>query len=98
MNPLHDEFAAKRPSKIPGIHATVLPDGRWLLYHAEKSAAITLNAPAGILWELCDGQTTIAGIIQQLVDLYPNTLVDTLADETRQMIHMLVDQNLIQMP
>lgn len=83
------------PAKTPGIHATVLPDGRWLLYHRENNVAVTLNAPAGILWELCDGLTPVSGLVIQLAELYPDVSSDTLTDDTRQTVQQLHEQNLV---
>ena len=58
------------PIKSDDVNATVLPDGRWLLYDRIEHVALTLAAPAGILWELCDGQSShritdyrVAGIV-----------------------------------
>lgn len=90
-----DRFNEVIPKKIEGIHATVLPDGRWLLYHRENNAAITLNAPAGILWELCDGQTPVSVIVTQLKEFYPDASQDDLTQNTYQTVQQLLEQNLV---
>lgn len=83
------------PRKRDGINATVLPDGRWLLYHPSANIAVTLNAPAGILWELCDGQNSIDAIVAELAGYYPDVQPDTLTQEVTHMLHALYDQGLM---
>lgn len=83
------------PRKIPEFNATVLPDGRWLLFHPQKNIAHTLNAPAGILWELCDGTTPLPGLVEQLVELYPDTPRATLEDEARRTLRFLIQESLV---
>ncbi|MBZ0298927.1 MAG: PqqD family protein [Anaerolineae bacterium] len=78
--------------------ATVLPDGRWLLYNQTEHQAITLAATAGILWELCDGRTPVAGLIQQLQDLYPKAQTEQLKADIQRMIHSLLEQELVIIP
>ena len=83
------------PLKAPHLTATVLPDGRWLLYNATLREAITLTASAGILWELCDGQTTVPGLVQQLQEFYPVTPVNQLEAETLRILHQFLEQELV---
>jgi hypothetical protein len=73
----------------------VLPDGRWLLYNQTARQAITLTAPAGILWELCDGVTTVSSLIQQLREFYPETPADQLETETMRMLRQFLEQGLV---
>jgi hypothetical protein len=88
-------FQDSLPVKATHWEATVLPDGRWLLYHADKGIAQTLTAPAGILWELCDGQTTIEDMLSQLAKFYPDMPYSVLAEETTQMLQEFLDGELI---
>ncbi len=92
----NSDFTNKVFCKVVGIRATVLPDGRWLLHDIEQNAITTLNAPAGILWELCDGQTTVASVVNQLQEIYPETPHKTLQDEVVGTLPMLVEQGLIE--
>ncbi len=88
-------FPCSLPVKIPHWQATVLPDGRWLLYHADKGIAQTLTAPAGILWELCDGRTAVEDMLSQLTAFYPEMSYAVLAEETAQMLQKFLDEGLI---
>lgn len=90
-----DCFDTVPPRKVTEFRATVLPDGRWLLFHAQKNIAHTLNAPAGILWELCDGYTLMPGLISQLQELYPDTAEETLLAEARQTLRFFIDEALV---
>lgn len=83
------------PQKSVQFNATVLPDGRWLLYNQAEREAVTLTAPAGILWELCDGQTPVTGLIDQLQELYPDTPPIRLETETQALMHYFLEQGLV---
>lgn len=83
------------PRKTGGLSATVLPDGRWLLYNQNERTAVTLSASAGILWELCDGQTSVAELIEQLQDFYPEVDAGHLEAETMGMLHNFLEQGLV---
>jgi hypothetical protein len=73
----------------------VLPDGRWLLYHPTARKAVTLTASAGILWELCDGQTAVSALIQELQELYPDTPANQLEAETLRTLRQFLEQELV---
>lgn len=83
------------PRKSANFNATVLPDGRWLLYNQLIREAVTLTAPAGILWELCDGQTPVNGLIQQLQELYPETPAAMLETETLRLLDHFLEQEIV---
>ena len=83
------------PRKASGLNVTVLPDGRWLLYDEADHSAVTLSAPAGILWELCDGKTSIASLIEQMKIYYPHTSANRLESEILQMLDEFVTRGLI---
>jgi hypothetical protein len=83
------------PQKNTRFEATVLPDGRWLLYDRAANTAVSLNASTGIFWELCDGHTSLDQIVAQLHELYPDTDVTALESETRVALATLVEQGLV---
>lgn len=90
-----DHYQTLMPRKANDLNVTVLPDGRWLLYDQAERSAVTLSASAGILWELCDGETPIASLIEQLRVYYPNIAAGELEAETRQMLDEFVARRLI---
>jgi len=83
------------PQKSEDLNATVLPDGRWLLYSQSAGTATTLTASAGILWELCDGQTAVSDLIEQLEEFYPDVPAARLQAETTHMVHDFLEQGLV---
>ena len=87
--------ATLMPRKADGLNATVLPDGRWLLYDDADQSAVTLSAPAGILWELCDGKTSIASLIAQIGVYYPATPAAKLESEVLQILDEFVTRGLV---
>ena len=48
-------------------------DGETLLYQHQLKRVIYLNESAALVWHLCDGQRSVADIIELLVDAYPDT-------------------------
>ena len=89
------DFQIRFPARAEGLNATVLPDGRWVVYDRGRGLGITLTAPAGILWELCDGQTPLAGLVAQLGECYPDVPVSQLETETVRMLNDFLEQGLI---
>jgi hypothetical protein len=89
------DWETLQPRKTAKLNTTILPDGRWLLFDSVMHTAITLNAPAGILWELCDGQTKMPAILKELQELYPDTSPELLRSETEKMLNTLIEQELV---
>ena len=87
--------ATLMPRKATGLNVTVLPDGRWLLYDDADHSAVTLSAPAGILWELCDGETSIASLIGRMRVYYPSVTAAELEAEVLEMLDEFVTRGLV---
>lgn len=47
-------------------------EGEFLLYSHEKMTTVYLNETAATIWRLCDGQRTVAGIVEFLRAAYPS--------------------------
>jgi len=43
-----------------------------LLYHLDNTQTVYLNASAALVWELCDGKTSIADMIALLQEQFPD--------------------------
>jgi hypothetical protein len=56
---------AGKPRQLAGIEALTLPD-EMVLYLPGQELVVSLNYSAAAVWELCDGQITVAGISQEL--------------------------------
>ncbi len=61
---------ARRPSRTPGYRTEIL-DGEIILFNPESRAIFHSNSSGALIWELCDGQRTVADIIRMLSDSYP---------------------------
>jgi hypothetical protein len=82
-------------NKNPRLSASVLPDGRWLLYDSTENNFVVLNATAGIFWELCDGSVSVSEIAAEMHGVYPDVELGVLQAEIERMIPMLIDQELL---
>ena len=47
-------------------------DDEILLYHPGKTVSFYLNSQAAIIWDLCDGESSIREIIDALIENYPD--------------------------
>ena len=83
------------PNKTPKLKASILPDGRWLLYNAAEQSATTLTASGGILWELCDGHTPVSDLIEQIQELYTDVPAARLETETLDALRDFMEQGLV---
>jgi hypothetical protein len=54
-----------KPVRKPGIAAKNI-GGETLLYSAEEEAIHVLNPTAELIWELCDGEHTVASMEQAI--------------------------------
>jgi hypothetical protein len=50
-----------------------LIEGETLLYQPQLKRVVYLNESAALVWHLCDGQRSVADIIEFLVNSYPET-------------------------
>jgi hypothetical protein len=58
------------PLHADSVRADVV-DGELLLYHPQRTMAIYLNAPAAVIWGLCDGERRVGDIIALIEQSYP---------------------------
>lgn len=54
-----------KPCPLAGVEALTLAD-EMVLYLPGQELVVSLNHSAAAVWELCDGQTTVAGISREL--------------------------------
>jgi Coenzyme PQQ synthesis protein D (PqqD) len=55
-------------------------EGEFLLYNHERMTTIYLNESAAAVWRLCDGQRTVAAIVEFLRAVYPGAARQLEAD------------------
>ena len=69
----------KRPSPTLGCHVQML-DGELLLFQPAGQIIMHANETAVLVWQLCDGQRTIADIVGVLEAAYPEAAADIKRD------------------
>jgi hypothetical protein len=70
------------PLGVDGVETAVF-DGEAVLFHESASMVHRLNAVAGAVWLLCDGETTVASMPDELAEVFgvpANDLVEPVTD------------------
>ncbi len=57
------------PLGVDGVETAVF-DGEAVLFHESASMVHRLNAVAGAVWLLCDGETTVASMPDELAEVF----------------------------
>ena len=60
-----------RPLRRDGFLTQKLDD-EIVLFDPSQTQALCLNATASLIWGLCDGETTVAEMVQLLRDAFPD--------------------------
>ncbi|WP_072619980.1 PqqD family protein [Spirulina major] len=58
-------YAQTKPNHIPGLEVHSIAN-ELLIYSLELEVSVTLNASAQVIWNLCNGQSSITEIIASL--------------------------------
>jgi hypothetical protein len=69
----------KRPSPTPGYQIEEI-DGELLLFHPATQIIMHTNQTGALVWNLCDGQRTVAEIIAVLCAAYTEAADNITAD------------------
>ena len=72
-------------------------DDETLLYHPEWMTAFALNSTALSIWQLCDGERTIAQIVELLQEVYPEEAA-TMPAEVEASVRTLSSHGVIELP
>jgi hypothetical protein len=59
-----------QPVPVSGYQIELL-DGEMVLFHPTKVTLLHCNQSGAMIWQLCNGQRTVAEIIQLLKAIYP---------------------------
>lgn len=73
------------PLRRADIEARELPDGSWLLFDSADGSSHAINASAGYIWHLCDGEHHVAAICSAVLARY-----ETDAETVRQDVDRLL--------
>ncbi len=73
---------ARRPRQAPGYQVADMEslDGEIVLFHPATQKILYSNRSGALIWGLCDGQRTVADIIQLLSEAYPDSALEIEAD------------------
>jgi hypothetical protein len=63
----------------PGVRLEPLGDGSAVLYSRELDQSLSLNHTAALLCSFADGQHTIAMVVQEMGQLFPDDSIDAQA-------------------
>ena len=87
---------------IMNLHQNIILEPDYLLekidneitvYHPTLTTSLYLNETGGLIWELCDGQRSVADIIDILTELYPENSTQV-ADGVKDIISRLLENNI----
>jgi peroxiredoxin/uncharacterized membrane protein YphA (DoxX/SURF4 family) len=78
-----------RPLKNPDVEDELLPDAGMVLYNRATAKVLTLNATAAFVWESCDGQRTVASLVEEVRELFPAAATEIEADIRRLLDRLL---------
>ena len=67
-----------------------------ILYDTETQNVIYLDAPALVIWQLCDGERSVDEIAKLLEDAYP-TSRDAIAEDVRRTVDALASSGALMM-
>ena len=81
------------PSAADSLVETVAGD-ELVIYHAGQDRVHVLNSLAAAIFDLCDGRTNVAQIVDELKKAIPEAPID-LEDETRRLVTTLLDKEIL---
>lgn len=84
-----------KPKQRTGFQLEVL-DGELLLYHVGSARIFCFNQTAALIWQLCNGEHTIAEIIEVLIEAYPQSK-DDIAAQVEAALAEFLEQAVIDM-
>jgi coenzyme PQQ biosynthesis protein PqqD len=63
-------LTTQKPQRKPDYQMETI-DGELLLFHPDQQKIFYCNESAALIWQLCDGQHTVAEIVALLREAYP---------------------------
>lgn len=60
-----------KPMRHDCVQDELLPDGSIILYNGCQRQLLTLNGTAALVWDLCDGDHAMEGIIAEVREVFP---------------------------
>lgn len=69
-------------------------DGELLLYYPPTAVTLHLNGPSAVVWELCNGERSVADIVSLVEEAYPEQQAQ-IADDVQSVITDLSARNIL---
>jgi hypothetical protein len=82
------------PVRREGATALALDDNL-AVYDDVGQLMILLNSSAGAVWNLCDGSTTVAAMVRELAEMYPDE-ASVIGDDVRGTLRKLAELGLVE--
>lgn len=82
------------PVRREGASAVELDDNL-AVYDEVGQLMILLNSSAGAVWNLCDGSTTVAAMVRELAETYPDD-ASVIGDDVRETLRKLAELGLVE--
>ena len=82
------------PVRREGASAVELDDNL-AVYDEVGQLMILLNSSAGAVWNLCDGSTTVAAMVRDLAETYPDE-ASVIGDDVRETLRKLAELGLVE--
>jgi len=80
----------------PQVESRLLPDGHLVLFNSNTNWGQTLTPLGAIVWEFCDGTTSIESIFEQLKELDSLVVTPELEQQVISLLEDLADTGLIE--
>lgn len=84
-----------RYQRMSDIKTTLMPDGHVVLFNTKTEWAQVLNPVGALVWEYCDGVTSLNEMIEEIASLL-ETDKNSLEDDVCLMLKELLSNGLIQ--
>ena len=82
------------PVRRAGASAVELDDNL-AVYDEVGQLMILLTSSAGAVWTLCDGSTTVAAMVRELAEMYPDE-ASVIGEDVRGTLRKLAELGLVQ--
>jgi Coenzyme PQQ synthesis protein D (PqqD) len=82
-----------KPRHTPDFQLEVMGD-ELLIYHPAQTKVVYCNATSALIWQLCDGERTVAQIVELLASAYPEA-GDVVPAQTRDTLRKFRDEGVI---
>ena len=84
------------PKRIAGVVSREMPDGETVILSPDSSRAIVLNATGSVIWQLCDGRSSVEEIASFICENTRDAQVEAVTKDVSTMVTELHRAGLIE--